>query len=88
MVPIFISLPYSPDELHKIAAKFENRSNYPNALEVINCKHVIIKNAANCGSFYCNYKKKNSVILMAVAGPNYKCFSLDENHLVTVSSQY
>ena len=65
MVPILISLPSSPDELHKIAAKFENRWSYAHAIGAIDGKHVIIKKPANCEFYYYNYKKTHSIILMA-----------------------
>ena len=77
MVPIFISLPFSPDGWHKIAAKFENRWNYPHALGAVDGKHPIIKKPVNCESYYYNYKKTYSVTLMAIAGPDYKCLRAD-----------
>jgi len=40
-------------------------------------KHVTIKKPANCGSYYYNYKHTHSIILLAIAGPNYECLYAD-----------
>ena len=76
IIPIFISLPFSPDEWHKVAAKFENRWNYPHALGARDGKHVIIKKMADFGNYYYNYQK-TSIILTAIAGPDYECLWAD-----------
>ena len=71
-IPIFISLPSPPDEWHKIAAKFENRWNYSHALGSIDDKHVIMKKLAKYWSYYNYYKKKHSIILLVITGPDYE----------------
>ena len=38
----------------------------------IDGKHVIIKKADSCWSYYWNYKKTHSIILMVIAGPDYE----------------
>ena len=69
MVPTFIHLPSSTDEWLKIAERFVL---FPHALGSIDGKHVTIRKPSNAGSFYFNYKKTHSVILMAIAGPSYE----------------
>ena len=45
---------------------------FPHALGAIDGQHVTIRKPSNAGSFYFNYKKTHSVILMAIAGPSYE----------------
>ena len=66
-----------PEEWSRIAEKFQNRWNYPHALRAIDGKHVTIKKPDNGASFYYNYKKTHSIILMAIAGPDYECLWAD-----------
>ena len=44
---------------------------------VIDGKHITIQKPAGGGSFCYNYKHTHSVVLMAIAGPNYKCLYAD-----------
>ena len=39
--------------------------------------HVRIQKPKNGGSFYYNYKHTHSIILMAIAGPEYECLYAD-----------
>ena len=39
--------------------------------------NVVIFPPSGGGSFYYNYKGTHSVVLMAVAGPNYECLYAD-----------
>jgi len=77
LVPKFLKLPSSEKEWLEIAKNFETRWNYPHALGAIDGKHVTIKKPANCGSYYYNYKHTHSIILLAIAGPNYECLYAD-----------
>ena len=39
----------------------------------IDGKHFVIQKPNNGSSYYYNYKHTYSVILLAIAGPNYEC---------------
>lgn len=73
----FLKVPSSDAEWLEISKKFEEKWNYPHALGAIDGKHVRIQKPKNGGSFYYNYKHTHSVILMAIAGPEYECLYAD-----------
>ena len=77
MAAEFIKVPSSDEEWLQISKKFEERWNFPQALGAIDGKHVKIQKPKNCGSFYYNYKHSHSIILMAIAGPEYECLYAD-----------
>ena len=67
----------TPDFIKVPATKAKDRWNYPHALGTIDGKHVRIQKPKNGGSFYYNYKHTHSIILMAIAGPEYDCLYAD-----------
>ena len=77
MAAEFIKVPSSEEEWLHISKKFEEKWNFPHALGAIDGKHVKIQKPKNCGSFYYNYKHSHSIILMAIAGPEYECLYAD-----------
>ena len=77
LVPKFLKIPSSEKEWLEISEKFEKRWNYPHALGAIDGKHITIKKPSNCGSYYYNYKHTHSIILLAIAGPEYECLYAD-----------
>ena len=77
MTQEFLKTPSSNTEWLEISKKFEEKWNYPHALGAIDGKHVRIQKPKNAGSFYYNYKHTHSIILMAIAGPNYECIYAD-----------
>ncbi|XP_057310235.1 uncharacterized protein LOC130648216 [Hydractinia symbiolongicarpus] len=74
LVPKFLQLPSSEKEWLEIS---ETRCNYPYALDAIDVKHITVKKPANCGSYYYNHKHTQSIILLAIAGPEYECLYAD-----------
>ena len=58
----------------RFVERFNLHWNFPNALGAIDGKHITIQRPAGGGSIYYNYKHTHSVVLMAIAGPNYECF--------------
>ena len=81
LLPLFVKIPASSDEWLQITKTFEEQWNY----SIVSCfrchtidgKHVNIKKPKNGGSFYYNYKHTHSIILMAIAGPDYECLYTD-----------
>ena len=74
---IYLKVPSTKSEWTKIAKQFYDHWNFPNALGTIDGKHITIQKSAGGGSFYYNYKHTHSVVLLAVAGPNYECLYAD-----------
>lgn len=75
--PKYLSVPSTVKEWSEIATKFETQWQYPNCLGAIDGKHINIRPPTGSGSYYYNYKHTHSVVLMAVAGPNYECLYAD-----------
>ena len=74
--PLFLNTPITEEEWLRIADTFNSRWNFPNAIGAIDGKHVTIQKPVGGGSYYYNYKNVHSIVLMAIAGPNYECFLL------------
>jgi len=70
-------LTYQQGEWLVIASKFEERWNFANCLAAMDGKHIVIQPPPNSGSHYYNYKHTHSIILMAIAGPDYECLYAD-----------
>lgn len=64
-------------EWKEIATKFEKIWNYPFCCGALDGKHIQIKAPADSGSLYFNYKKTNSIVLMALADAEYKFSYVD-----------
>ena len=74
---IYLVVPSSKEEWLQIANSFESRWNFPHALGALDGKHVVVKQPPGSGSYYYNYKLTFSVVLLAIAGPNYECLYAD-----------
>ena len=77
LTPDFIKVPAMKAEWLNVLKRFKDRWNYPHALRAIDDKHIRFQKPKNGGSFYYNYKHTHSIILMAIAGPDYKCLYAD-----------
>ncbi|XP_050292753.1 putative nuclease HARBI1 [Anthonomus grandis grandis] len=69
----YIKVPASEEEWKVIENGFRQRWNFPNCYGVIDGKHFVIHAPAHCGSEFFNYKRTNSIVLLAVVDDNY-CF--------------
>ena len=67
-----LKLPRTPQEWKKIAEQFSSRWNFHNTIGAIDGKHVAIRCPPNMGSFYYNYKKFHSIVLLAIVDAGYK----------------
>jgi hypothetical protein len=72
-----MSMPKTPDEWHSIASKYSSRWNFHNTIGAIDGKHVAIRCPPNNGSFYFNYKKFHSIVLLAIVDAGYKFIYTD-----------
>lgn len=73
----YLRVPTTVDEWLEIALKFEERRQFPNCLGAEDGKHLVLQPPPASGSHFFNYKKSHSVVLMAVAGPDYECLYSD-----------
>ena len=73
----YIKLPSCSGEWLQISETFLSRWNFPNCLGATDGKHIQIRPPPDTGSEYFNYKKTFSIILLAIAGPDYECIYAD-----------
>ena len=73
----YVKVPSNSNEWLRIAEAFQTRWNFPNCLGAIDGKHIQIRPPPGTGSEYFNYKKTFSIILLAIAGPDYECIYAD-----------
>ncbi|XP_049316669.1 uncharacterized protein LOC125779377 [Bactrocera dorsalis] len=73
----FIQMPNNAEEWKIIAADFESKWNYNHCIGAIDGKHVNIIKPAKSGSYYYNYKKQFSIVLMAIVSANYEFLAVE-----------
>ncbi|XP_018804797.1 PREDICTED: uncharacterized protein LOC108978796, partial [Bactrocera latifrons] len=59
-----IKLPKTPEQWMAVADQFYEKSMFPNCLGALFGKHINISRPPNSGSFYLNYKKTFSIVLL------------------------
>lgn len=70
-------MPATEAEWRAIANGFNVQWNFPNCLGAVDGKHVSIKKPPHTGSYYYNYKKFFSIVMMAVVNSNYEFIMVD-----------
>ncbi|XP_058625881.1 uncharacterized protein LOC131536777 isoform X4 [Onychostoma macrolepis] len=70
LVDEFLPVPETAD-WQEIALGFKERWNFPNCVDAMDGKHVVIQAPHNSGSQYFNYKGTYSVVLLAVVDARY-----------------
>ncbi|KAK5648133.1 hypothetical protein RI129_003025 [Pyrocoelia pectoralis] len=73
----YLKFPKTTADWKKIALDFQNRWNFPHCLGAVDGKHVQITAPPGSGSYYFNYKKTFSVVLMGIANANYEFIYCD-----------
>ena len=73
----YIALPQTEQEWSKIEEQFNTHWQFPNAIGAIDGKHIVIKPPLGAGSSFYNCKHTHSIVLLAIAGPNYECLYAD-----------
>ncbi|XP_069362106.1 uncharacterized protein [Maniola hyperantus] len=70
-------VPRNTEDWKKVAKEFERRWNFPNCIGAVDGKHIEIEKPLNSGSYYFNYKKTFSIVLMAIVNANYQFMMVD-----------
>ena len=74
---LYLKTPSTADEWGIIAKKCNERWDFPNCLGAIDGKHVVMQPPPEAGSQFFKYKLTHSIVLLAVAGPDYECLFAD-----------
>ncbi|CAM1291997.1 Uncharacterised protein r2_g114 [Pycnogonum litorale] len=67
----YLKIPNSETDWKQIACEFESLWNFPHCLGAVDGKHVEIRKPLNSGSYYHNYKGRESIVLLAAADATY-----------------
>ena len=73
----YLDCPSNVSEWKSVAQEFESKLNFPHAVGALDGKHVVMQAPHNSGSAYFNYKKKHSIVLLAVCNAKYEFTMVD-----------
>lgn len=65
------------EEWKAIASNYEHRWQFPLCLGALDGKHIAFRASKSHGALYYNYKGFNSIVLLALAGADYKFHFVD-----------
>lgn len=71
-IVLFFQAPKTTEEWCALATQFEERWQFPNCLGAIDGKHIAITQPYGSGSFFFNYKKFHSMVLLGICNANYE----------------
>uniref|UniRef100_A0A2M4AT59 Putative nuclease harbi1 n=1 Tax=Anopheles triannulatus TaxID=58253 RepID=A0A2M4AT59_9DIPT len=72
-----IQTPATEEEWKNVAVHFERRWSFPHCIGAVDGKHILIRKPLGSGSYYYNYQKSFSVVLMGVVDANYEFIMVD-----------
>ena len=75
--PDHLNTPRSKARWLEIANKFEERWNFPNGFDAVGGKHIVIEQPFKSGSHCRNYNGTDSIIQIAMVGPEYEFLYVD-----------
>ncbi|VEN50952.1 unnamed protein product, partial [Callosobruchus maculatus] len=70
-------LPTSAQEWKRVADEFNVKWDFPICLGALDGKHIDFEAPKSAGSFYYNYKGRNSIVLLGLTDANYKFLYVD-----------
>lgn len=70
-------MPTTEDEWKAVANSFAEKWGFPHCLGAIDGKHIVIRKPAGSGSYYYNYKKSFSIVLMALVNADCEFLMVD-----------
>ena len=73
----YVCHPGNESEWKAVANEFERKWNFHNCIGAIDGKHIVMQAPARSGSFFFDYKKSHSIVLMAVCNANYEFTLID-----------
>ncbi|XP_018578209.1 uncharacterized protein LOC108916438 [Anoplophora glabripennis] len=68
----YLEIPTTPEAWKTIADNYYQLWQFPNCLGALDGRHIKFCAPISSGSFYYNYKGTNSIVLLGLAGANYK----------------
>ena len=73
----FLAHPENGNQWEAVALEFERKWNFHHCIGAMDGKHIVMQAPARSGSYFFNYKKSHSIVLMAVCNANYQFTLID-----------